>query len=99
MAEVGAAAAFFGAFSAHGMVRGMLLADASAELAHFSAKRAEANRKRRSPSHPLRREEADIRAITTEPDTARHEVLGLLIMGHLHADHVIAAGIADSRAI
>jgi len=77
----------------------MLLADAGAEFAHFSAKGAEANRKRRIPSHPLRRENADIRAVTAEPDAARHEILCLLIMRHLHPDHVVAAGIADPRAI
>lgn len=75
-------------------MRGMLLANAGAELTQFGAQRTDTNRKRRRAPHPLRSEQTDIGAITAEPDTAGRQILVGLVR---HADHVIPAGIADTR--
>jgi len=97
--EFGAPAAFFGAVSAHGMMWRMLLADAGTELAHLHTECAEANGKGRSPSHPLCGQQAYVGAIPAQPDAPRHEFLCLLVLRHLHADHIVATGVADARAI
>jgi len=81
------------------MVWRMLLADAGTEFTHFDTERAKANGKGRGPSHPLRRKEADVRAIAAKPDATHHQVLCLFVFRHVHADHVVTTGIADTRAI
>lgn len=99
MAELRAAAAFLGAISAHGMMGRMLLADSGTELAHFDAERAKPNRKGRGPSHPLRGKDTKVGAVATESDATGHQFTGLMILRHVHPDHIVAASVADSRAI
>jgi hypothetical protein len=73
----------------------MLLADSRAEFTQLGAQRAESHRKCRVSAHPLRCQQTNVGAIAAKPDTAGHQILVALVR---HADHVIAAGIADTRA-
>ena len=73
-------------------MRGMLFTHAGADFTQFCAQRAHAERKGGGSSHPLRREQADVGAITTEPDASRRQILPGLMR---HADHVVSALVAN----
>jgi hypothetical protein len=74
------------------MVRRMLLAGLGAGVAHLSADPAHRLRERRQPTHPIRRERADVRTVPAESDAPRHQ---FVIAVRRHPDHVVRAGIAD----
>ena len=73
----------------------MLLADAGTSVAHFCARSAQQLHRGRQPAHPTARERAEISAIAAESDA---KILKLLMAAAFHADHVIAATVADLGA-
>lgn len=77
-------------------MRSMLFAEPGAELTHFCTERTDPDAKGRVPAHPLRRQEADVRAVTAESDAPDDHVIGFFMP---HPDHVVCAGVAVVRAI
>jgi len=71
--------AFLGTITAKRMVRGMLFTDAGAQFTEFSAQRADTDRKYGGAAHPLRREQADVPAITAEANASGRQVMGCLM--------------------
>lgn len=96
VAERGAVTTGFRTLSAEGMTRSLLFAEPGAELTHFCTECADPDAKGRVPAHPLRRQEADVRAVTAESDAPDDHVIGFFMP---HPDHVVCAGVAVVRAI
>jgi hypothetical protein len=96
MAEFSAATTGGRAVTAEGVVRGLFLTETGTEFTNLGAPGAHPDGERRGPAHPLSREQADVGAVSTESNTASHQIL-LRFMRH--ADHVIPAGITQSGAI
>lgn len=88
VAERGAATTFLRTVPAQSMVRSMLFAQPGAEFADLRAERADSEGECGLPSHPLGGQEADVRTVATEPDTANHQVVRAFMR---HADHVVRA--------
>ena len=74
----------------------MLLAYFRARLAHIGAESADLFRKRRYPAHPLRGQGADIRTFPAQPGATGHQLH--VMAAAMHADHVVAARVADPGA-
>jgi len=96
MAEFSAAAACCRAVTAKGMVWGLFLTEAGTEFTDLGAPCAHTDGKGRGAAHPLSREQADVRAVTTEANTAGHKILLRFVR---HADHVVSAGITQTGAV
>ena len=96
MAEFSAATACCRAVTAEGVVWGLFLTEARTEFTDLGAPCAQTDGERRGPPHPLSREQADVRAVPTESNTAGHQILLCFVR---HADHVVPAGITQTGAV
>ena len=70
---------------------GVLFTDLGTCVTDVGAKAAQSIGHRGTSTHPLAGQHADIRALAAQPNTSCHE---FLITMMVHADHVIAAGLA-----
>jgi len=86
MAEFSAATACCRAVTAEGVVWGLFFTEARTEFTDLGAPCAQTDGERRGPAHPLSREQADVRAVPTESNTAGHQILLCFVR---HADHVV----------
>jgi hypothetical protein len=83
---------FCGARSAQSMMRGVLFTDLGTCVTDIGAEAAQSITHRGASTHPLAGQHTDIRALAAQPNTLCHE---LLITMMVHADHVVAAGLAS----
>ena len=74
------------------MMRGVLFTDLGTCVTDIGAEAAQSITHRGASTHPLAGQHADIRALAAQPNTLCHE---LLITMMVHADHVVAAGLAS----
>jgi hypothetical protein len=66
---------------------GMLFTDLGTCVTDVGAEAAQSIGHRRTSTHPLASQHADIRALAAQPSTTCHELM-------VHANHVVAAGLA-----
>ena len=83
---------FCGARSAQSMMGGVLFTDLGTSVADIGAEAAQSITHRGTLTHPTAGQHTDIRALAAQPNTLCHE---LLITMMVHADHVVAAGLAS----
>jgi len=83
---------FCGARSAQSMMRGVLFTNFGTCVTDIGAEAAQSITHRGASTHPLAGQHADIRALAAQSNTFCHE---LLITMMVHADHVVAAGLAS----
>lgn len=82
---------FCGARSAQSMVRSVLFTDLGTCVTDVGTEAAQSIGHRGTSTHPLAGQHADIRALAAQPNTLCHE---FLITVMVHADHIVAAGLA-----
>jgi len=73
------------------MMWGMLFTDLGTCVTDVGAEAAQSIGHRRTSTHPLASQHADIRALAAQPSTTCHEFPITLMV---HANHVVAAGLA-----
>jgi len=74
------------------MMRGVLFTNFGTCVTDIGAEAAQSITHRGASTHPLAGQHADIRALAAQSNTFCHE---LLITMMVHADHVVAAGLAS----
>ena len=74
------------------MMWGVLFTDLGTFVADVGAEAAQSIGHRGTSTHPLAGQHTDIRTLAAQPNTLCHE---FLITMMLHADHVVAAGLAS----
>ena len=73
------------------MVWGVLFTDLGTCVTDVGAEAAQSVGHRGTSTHPLAGQHADIRALAAQPNTLCHEFLITMVV---HADHIVAAGLA-----
>jgi hypothetical protein len=74
------------------MVWSVLFTDLGTSVTDVGTEAAQSIGHRGASTHPLAGQHADIRTLAAQPNTLCHEFLITMVV---HADHVVAAGLAD----